>query len=125
GGNPFFTQELLAARQSGTTLPEVVADLITSDLARLDSSTRSVVSALAVLGRPADHDLLVAVAGLDTEPEDAIRDAISAGLVAVEDDTYQVRHALIAEVAYLDMLPGERRRHHRLAANTLTTRAAR
>lgn len=125
GGNPFFTQELLAARRAGTVLPEVVADLIASDLALLDGSTRSVVSALAVLGRPADHDLLVAVAGLDTEPERAIRDAVSAGLVVVEDDTYQVRHALIAEVAYLEMLPGERRRHHRLAASTLTTRAAR
>jgi DNA-binding CsgD family transcriptional regulator len=125
GGNPFFTQELLAARQAGTALPEVVADLITSDLARLDSPTRSVVSALAVLGRPADDDLLVAVAGLDTEPERAIRDAVSAGLVVVEESLYQVRHALIAEVAYLDLLPGERRRHHRLAANHLTTRASR
>lgn len=125
GGNPFFTHELLAARQSGAALPDVVADLISSELARLDRPTRAVVSALAVLGRPADHDLLVAVTGVDDELEHAIRDAIAAGLVVVEDDAYHVRHALIAEVAYLELLPGERRRHHRLAANELTTRASR
>ena len=125
GGNPFFTHELLTARQAGAALPDVVADLISSELARLDRPTRAVVSGLAVLGRPADHDLLVAVTGSAGELEPAIRDAVAAGLVVVEDDAYQVRHALIAEVAYLELLPGERRRHHRLAANELTTRAAR
>ena len=96
-----------------------------TDLDRLDESGRSVVSALAVLGRPADHDLLVAVAEIGDEPDHAIRAAVDAGLVTVEGDTYQVRHALIGEVAYRMLLPGERRRLHRLAAGVLQSGGSR
>ncbi|MGE4116253.1 MAG: AAA family ATPase, partial [Candidatus Nanopelagicales bacterium] len=118
-GNPFFTEELVAARSAGHELPPVVADLISADLARLDDPARAVVGALAVLGRPARHDVLVAVAGLGDDAEPAIRTAVEAGIVHVADELYAVRHALISEVAYRSMLPGERRRRHRLAAEAL------
>ena len=122
-GNPYFTQELVTACQADELLPDVVSDLLEADLQRLPGASRDVVSALAVVGRPADQDLVVAVAELDDDPERWIRIAIDAGLVTVEGDTYQVRHALVGEAAYQRLLPGERRRRHRLAAELLQARA--
>lgn len=123
-GNPYFTQELLAARQADDDLPDVVSDLVETDLQRLPTASQNVVAALSVLGRPADQDLVVAVAELDDDAEGAIRAAIDAGMVIVEGDTYQPRHALIAEVVYQKLLPGERRRRHRLAAESLQARVS-
>ena len=121
-GNPYFTQELVTARQADVDLPDVVSELVETDLHRLPAASRNVVAALAVIGRPADQDLVVAVAELDDDAEGAIQAAIDAGLVIVEGDTFHTRHALIAEVVYQRLLPGERRRRHRLAAGALQGR---
>lgn len=122
-GNPFFTEQLVAARRAGDQFPEVVADLIVADLDRLRERERSVVSSLAVLGRPADEDLVCAVAALDADRESALRGAVESGLVVINDDRYELRHALIGEVAYRELLPGERRQRHRLAAEQLQARS--
>ena len=125
-GNPFFTAELVSAHLGGQAIPAVLSDLIAADLERLDTTSRSVVGVIAVIGRETPHDLLARVAELDTESlEVALRAAIDAQLVAVERDTdaYRFRHALIGEVVYDELLPPERKRLHRRVADALADQA--
>ena len=85
------------------------------------------LGAVAVAGRRIDHDLLVAIAGAAESPdrlEAALRAAIASQILVVDtasqgSDGYAFRHALLAEVAYDELLPGERRRLHRECALAL------
>lgn len=119
-GNPFFTQELVAAHQHGEAIPPVLSELIGAELARLDDDGRWLLGALAAIGREADHDLLVHVADLaPTVVEAAMRAAVAARLAVVDGERYGFRHALIGEVAYAALLPPERSRLHRRIAERL------
>ena len=121
-GNPFFTEELVAAHLAGDAIPALLSDLLEADIASLDSAGRHVLEALATVGRDTDPELLAAVAELDeTTTEAAVRAAVDARLVVVDaaTDAYRVRHPLIGEVAYNAALPTERRRLHRAVATAL------
>jgi DNA-binding NarL/FixJ family response regulator len=121
-GNPFFTEELVAAHASGEAIPVVLSDLISADITGLNDPARHVVSAMAVVGREVSHDLLSALVDLDDEAaEAAVRSAMDAQLVVVDpvSDAYRFRHALIGEVVYADLLPSQRTRLHRRVAQVL------
>ena len=126
-GNPFFTQELVAAHAAGIAIPAVLSDLISSDVAGLDDGTRNVVAAVAAVGRPVDQALLARVADM---PEDALETAVRTGidrqLLVVDSvtDAYRFRHALIGEVLYADLLPPQRTRLHRRIAEALHEQCA-
>ncbi|MGD9704396.1 MAG: AAA family ATPase [Acidimicrobiia bacterium] len=123
GGNPFFTEELIAAHLDGDEIPEVLSDLISTDLASLRPSSRSVLDVVATIGSEASHDLLASVAELtEAQVEEAIRQAIDARLIVVdkESDAYRFRHALIGEVVYSELLPSQRKRLHRRVADALS-----
>jgi DNA-binding CsgD family transcriptional regulator/tetratricopeptide (TPR) repeat protein len=124
-GNPFFTEELLAAVRAGSsTLPATLGDLLRSRLVGLPDSSGSVLAAVAVAGRPVPQRLLAAVTGLDDEVLLAgLRAAVGRRLLVVlpEDDDYEVRHALLREVVAADLLPGERVRLHARFAAALTS----
>ena len=49
-GNPFFTEELVTAHLAGETIPAVLSDLLSADIAALDEQPRDVVDAMAVVG---------------------------------------------------------------------------
>ena len=102
-GNPFFTEELVAAHVAGDAIPALLSDLLEADIASLDAASRHVLAALATVGRDTDPELLAAVVELD-EPttEAAVRAAVDARLLVVDTttDAYRVRHPLIGEVAY-------------------------
>jgi DNA-binding NarL/FixJ family response regulator len=121
-GNPFFTEELVAAHLAGEAIPALLSDLLGADIASLDPAGRHVLAALATVGRETDPALLAAVVELD-EPttEAAVRAAIDARLLVVDTatDAYRLRHPLIGEVAYDTALPTERRRLHRAVAAAL------
>lgn len=126
-GNPFFTEELVAAHLAGDAIPPVLSDLITADVADLEDETRLVVGALATIGGTADHDLLRSTVELDAPSLDrSLRDAIARQLVVVDDDTdaYRFRHPLICEVVYRDLLPSERTRLHARVADALRAQPA-
>jgi DNA-binding CsgD family transcriptional regulator/tetratricopeptide (TPR) repeat protein len=126
-GNPFFTEELVAATQSGGgPMPTELADLLLVRLDQLDDDSRLAVRAVSVLGRRAPHDLLAKGLDLDGSVLDrALRGAVEANvLVAVEADGYAFRHALLAETVYGDLLPGERARLHAAFAKVLASRQA-
>src|SRR6266540_2611349 len=101
-GNPFFTEELLAAVRAGSgELPATVRDLLRGRVEALPEPARQVLAAVAVGGRPVPHQLLVSRPG---------------------EDGYEVRHALLREVIEADLLPGERARLHAGYAHALTGR---
>jgi DNA-binding CsgD family transcriptional regulator len=115
-GNPFFTEELLAATHAGLgELPATLHDLLRGRVQGVSEPTRQVLRVTAVVGRRAPHRLLAAVAGLDDRRLDqALREAVAGKLLVTRpgEDGYEFRHALLQEVAYADLLPGERARLH-------------
>ena len=79
-----------------------------------------VLSAVAAVGHETTHDLLVRVADLSGEEvERAVRAAVDAHLLVVENEAYRFRHALIGEVVYADLLPPQRVRLHRRMAEAI------
>ncbi|MDH5288843.1 MAG: LuxR C-terminal-related transcriptional regulator [Acidimicrobiia bacterium] len=119
-GNPFFTQELVAAHLSGETIPLVLSDLISADISGLGDNARQVLGAVAAMGRDMSHQLLVAIVDLkEGDLEVALRTVTDAQLLIVGDDSYHFRHPLLSEVVYADLLPPQRFRLHRRIAGAL------
>ena len=123
-GNPFYAEELLAARDSGTGLPGELRGLLLARVERLPRDARPVLGAVAA-GTRLPHDLLAAVTAYD---EDRLSECLLAAvqhhvLVADADGaSYGFRHALVREAVYDDMLPGERHRMHARLATILAGR---
>jgi ATP/maltotriose-dependent transcriptional regulator MalT len=120
-GNPLFTEELLAAGDDGRgRLPSTLRDALLLRIERLPESSRAVLRLLAVGGR-LKHDHLVAVCGVDEDELGAgLREAVEAQVILVgRDDRYGFRHALLREVIYDDLLPGERAELHLRLAKAL------
>jgi DNA-binding CsgD family transcriptional regulator/tetratricopeptide (TPR) repeat protein len=113
-GNPLFVEALLASGGgSGDPPPHSIRDLLAGPLYRLSERTQHVVRTAAAGGALVDHALLTAVTGLsDPVLSRALRPAVSSNLLLVDEDAYRFRHALIREVVYADLLPGERTRLH-------------
>ena len=124
-GNPFFTSELVAAHLSGETIPIVLSDLISTEIADLDDHARLVLGAIATIGRDANHQLLAAVVDLpERDLEAAVRTVIDSRMLVVDNDAYRFRHPLLGEVVYADLLPPQRARLHRSVAATLQQQTA-
>jgi hypothetical protein len=127
-GNPFFTEELLAAVRAGSgALPATTRDLLQGRVEGLPEQPRRVLRVAAVAGRQVSHRLLAAVAGLDDRQLDgALRQAVAHQLLVARpgQDGYQFRHALLREVVDGDLLPGERARIHARYAHALTQQPA-
>ena len=132
GGNPFYADQLSAMVRSdsraGDTIPPRLHDVLAARMAGLPSTALEVVRASAAAGRRVDDDMLAAVLGLPVrELTDALRTAIDHGILATVEDTggssaYTFRHALLREVAYGQLLPGERIRLHAAFADQLLAR---
>ena len=70
------------------------------------------------------HELLAATVALPEEQLlDATRQAVGSGLLISHGDGYAFPHALIRQVLYADLLPGDRHRLHRRLAGALAARA--
>jgi DNA-binding CsgD family transcriptional regulator/tetratricopeptide (TPR) repeat protein len=125
-GNPFFTEELLAAVRSGSSeLPATLRDLLRGRVEGLPEPARQVLRVAGVAGRQVPHRLLDAVAGLDDEQlSGALRAAAAHQLLVVQpgQDGYELRHALLREIVEADLLPGERARLHARYAEVLAER---
>ncbi|HEV7751601.1 MAG TPA: AAA family ATPase [Baekduia sp.] len=126
-GNPFYSEELLAASAAGRAVPATLRDTLLARLERLPATAQGVVRVVAACGRQADHELLAAVCGLDDAAlEDALRACVAGHVLAVDDRRrgYRFRHGLLQEVAADELLPGEGRRLHGRLADLLASRPA-
>ena len=131
-GNLFFAEELLAASRQGRTgprLPPTLREILLAHVAAVPETATAVLRVAAVAGRRVEHDLLAEVAGLpEDELLDGLRAAVGGHLLVVESgegaERYAFRHALVQEVVYDDLLPGERRNLHRAFAEALEARTS-
>ncbi len=126
-GNPFFTEELVAASAAGLggQLPPTLRDTLMARIETLPDRTQHVLRVAATAGREVEHDVLAAVADLpEAELFDALRQAISAYVLVPDNEreAYAFRHALVQEAVYGDLLPGERVQLHAAYATTLAAR---
>jgi class 3 adenylate cyclase/tetratricopeptide (TPR) repeat protein len=130
GGVPLFVEELTrAVLEDGTNLSEhaIPATLHDSLMARLDrlGPAKEIAQVGAVIGREFSYELLQAVHPMAEENlQSGLRKLADAELVYVRgiapDATYQFKHALIRDAAYEALLKTNRRKLHRLVAQTIT-----
>jgi DNA-binding CsgD family transcriptional regulator len=129
GGVPFVVEELMrgvdadacSADVFDVQLPWSLDEAVRQQLDGIAPAERSVVEALAVLGRPSSFELLADVLGADGTP-DAVGDddlvdrlrALSAAGVVVEsrDGRLWFSHALVADTVAQQLLGRVRRRLH-------------
>ena len=125
-GNALYAEEILAADVDGRgALPPTLRDALMLRVDRLSPRAQELIRWLAC--QPAaDHELVAAVAGLESqELRDALREAVASHIVVtVGDESYGFRHALLREVVYDDLLPGERTEMHAALARALEDRIA-
>ena len=123
-GNPLYAEEILAAGVDGRgALPPTLRDALMLRVERLAPETQEVLRWIAC--QPAaDHTLVAAVAELEPGAlRDALREAVASHIVVtVGDESYGFRHALLREVVYDDLLPGERTEMHAALARALEAR---
>jgi len=124
-GNPFFTEELLAAGDAGAAeaggpgaVPPGVREVVLTRAARLPAAGQQVLQAAAVLGRRVPHDLLAAVTA-PGELAAGLPPVVAFRLLEPAGDSYLFRHPLIQEAVYGSLLPAGRRELHTRAARAL------
>ncbi|MFE6746267.1 AAA family ATPase [Kitasatospora purpeofusca] len=117
----------LAAVLAGAEIPRGLRDAVTERLARLGGDGAAVVAAAAVLGVPADEQLLTAVAGLDPEAgADGLTEALHAAVLReTAPDRYAFRSPSARQVAQGRVAGPRRRVLHQRAAAALGTREPR
>ena len=130
-GNPFFTEQLVAAALAGRAggglavpagLPARLAELLAARAARSAGDARAVLDGLAVAGRPLGEAMLREVTGLDAEAvRRGLRELAAARLLAegTAEGGHRPRHALLAEAVTGGLLPGERAALHKRTARAL------
>ncbi|HET7753333.1 MAG TPA: hypothetical protein VFK85_05435, partial [Anaeromyxobacteraceae bacterium] len=124
GGNAFFIEELLAVEQRGEQrLGLTLRDTLLARVGALSPAAREVLRVVAVAGQSAHHDALVIVTSMEQAAmAAALRETIDRNLlVAGDDEVMRFRHGLLREVAYAELLPGERVRLHAAVATAVET----
>ncbi|RDI24518.1 ATP-binding protein [Lentzea flaviverrucosa] len=129
-GNPYFTEQLVAADDPARPdphVPESLTDLMHAQLAQLGPDAATVVRVAAVAGRQVSDDLLAQVAGVtDSALDSALTECLDRQvLVDVLGDSYRFRHALLRETAYGTVRLRERKRLHAALAEVLADEVVR
>ncbi len=120
-GNAYYAVEILEAGPDDDELPWSLADVLRTRLDPLDPAVHHLVQVAAVAGRRVSEPLLRAAVAAHAdrdlaEPasvDRALRDAVAQHVLREEDGQIAFRHALLAEVVYGDLLPGEKSALHR------------
>jgi DNA-binding CsgD family transcriptional regulator/tetratricopeptide (TPR) repeat protein len=126
GGNPLFTEELVAAARSGSeNLPDLLSEMLLVKVRALPEASAAILRVAAVAGRPFDEDFLASVlGGSDSEYIAPVRQAIDGQVLVADPAGYRFRHGLFAEAIAEDLTSGERRDLHERIAGALEARPA-
>ena len=131
-GNPFFTEQLVAAALTGgvegdlrvpAELPARLAELLTARADRCAGDARAVLAGLAVAARPLTEGQLHQVTELDDHAvRQGLRELAAARLLAegTAGGGHRPRHALLAEAVAGGLLAGERMVLHERTARALS-----
>lgn len=113
-GVPFYVEELAAlVGEEDQHVPDTVRAALEGRIEALSASALETLRLAAVGGNRVDHELLVETAGVPADELEAdLRKSVDAGILVVDGRDYAFRHALINEVVYDDLLPGQRARLH-------------
>ena len=121
-GNPLYARELASAGPHGP--PASIADAVLAKAAGLTTAARALVDQVCVADGGMSHELLAATVALPEEQLlDAARQAVRSGVLISHEDSYAFPHALVRQVLYGDLLPGDRHLLHRRLAGALAARA--
>jgi len=130
-GNPFFTEQLVAAALADASdgaglvpggLPARLAELLLARAGRCGLDGRAVLAALAVAGRPLAEAALGEVTGLDPQAvRRGVLELAAARLLAdpAAGEAVRARHALLAEAVAGALLAAERASLHGRVAGVL------
>lgn len=122
-GNPFYTEELLAADQAATeTVSATLRDALLLRVESRSATAQAIARLVSAVSRPAGHALIQAAIGLpERDVQLALRECVDHQLLVCERQTgcYRFRHTLLREAVYDDLLPLERTRLHRSIAQLL------
>jgi tetratricopeptide (TPR) repeat protein len=122
-GNPFYTEVLVAAGTTGTgEVPPTIRDVLLLRADRLGEHPRRILRLIAAAGRPIDDAFVELAAELPREDvEMGLRQCVNHNLVVSDRRTgsYSIRHALVSEAVYSDLLPAERTAVHSMIATAL------
>jgi predicted ATPase len=122
-GNPFYVEELVAARLShADALPPSLRDVLVSRLEALPPRSRHLLRVCAVAGRQVEEPVLRAVLKVGASAlAAAVRPALAHHLLRPlpNDGGYEFRHELVREAADAELLPGERIATHAAIASWL------
>lgn len=122
GGNPFFVEELLAARRAGQAgdVPSRVAEAVLVRIEALPRTVRDLLTLVAASGGPIGFDALERLVPAPRLSE-SLHAAFDAHVLVRDrgDESVRFRHALMGEVVYDQLLPGDRRALHSRIARAL------
>jgi predicted ATPase len=126
-GNPFYVEELLAARRAGRGegVEDDMRDTLLSRVDALSDDTQRTLQVLAAVGRPASEALLGDISGLPaTALSRALHEAVDRHVLLrvpdpSGDEGFDFRHALMRDAVAQDLTLGERRVLHAAVGKAL------
>jgi ATP/maltotriose-dependent transcriptional regulator MalT len=122
-GNPLYARELASAGPG--RMPASITDAVLAKADDVTEQTRALIDQVSVADGGMSHELLAATVTLpEADMLAAARAAVDSGLLVSDGDGYTFGHALIRQVIYAHILPGERRLLHRRLAEALADRPA-
>ncbi|MGP4056025.1 ATP-binding protein [Mycobacterium sp. 4D054] len=129
GGHPLFLRELALAAADGSPandIPSAIREAIDRRARRLDPRTSRVLGVAALAGSVVLPDVVAATLGCArAEVEQALAEAVAAGVLTSTSDGTRFAHDLYREVLAAGVAPAERPSLHLAVGRALATRAER
>jgi DNA-binding CsgD family transcriptional regulator len=129
-GNPFFTEQLVAAARDVAPplevppgVPAGVAQMLLARVRSVGAAASDVAAVLAVAARPLGERELTACVGTGGDVATGLRDLLDSHLAeSAEQDRYRLRHALLEDAVRATLLASQRATLHAGVAAVLAAR---
>ncbi len=115
--SPMYVEQYIRfAQEGGKSPPPRLGDLVAQRIERLNSDARRVLQAIAVIGDDGPPDLLLNVVSV-TDPDAAVDELRTAGMIEVVEGRMSTAHPLIRDVVLATIPAGVRRELHEKASS--------